>query len=278
MKINGGIRFVERGITASLRAMHVDSELIAVANENITGFDKVGYQRKDAIVSSMTEFLGVHGLSTTIDDKIGRINISPNPLDVSLAAKGYFQTESAEGIKITRDGRFKIDKEGNLLTLDDSRVLSNTGMPIKLHIVPDDLKHIKINEKGLISVFNPASNKLEGVAYIGVVDTNGALVMEPKVKQGYNEFSNVSLQEEFINMMPIIKNFDAVYEEIIDLSDTIEEVLNNYNFDDDAMGALFVALNMGDLSEDYIAFVTENHNINLPLKKQRQLRLSFISS
>ncbi len=209
MKINGGIRFVERGITASLRAMHVDSELIAVANENITGFDKVGYQRKDAIVSSMTEFLGVHGLSTTIDDKIGRINISPNPLDVSLAAKGYFQTESAEGIKITRDGRFKIDKEGNLLTLDDSRVLSNTGMPIKLHIVPDDLKHIKINEKGLISVFNPASNKLEGVAYIGVVDTNGALVMEPKVKQGYNEFSNVSLQEEFINMMPIIKNFDA---------------------------------------------------------------------
>ncbi len=209
MKINGGIRFVERGITASLRAMHVDSELISIANDNVNGFDKVGYQRKDAIVSSMTEFLGVHGLSTTIDDKVGRLNISPNPLDISLATKGYFQTESADGIKITRDGRFKIDKEGNLLTLDDSKVLSNTGMPIKLHIVPDDLKQIKINDRGLVSVFNPASNKLEGVAYLGVVDTNGALVMEPKVKQGYNEFSNVSLQEEFINMMPIIKNFDA---------------------------------------------------------------------
>ena len=60
MKINGGIRFVERGITASIRAMHVDSELISITNENITGFDKVGYQRKDAVVSSMTEFLGVH--------------------------------------------------------------------------------------------------------------------------------------------------------------------------------------------------------------------------
>jgi len=209
MKINGGIRFVERGITASLRAMHVDSELISIANDNVTGFDKVGYQRKDAIISSMTEFLGVHGLSTTIDDKVGRLNISPNPLDISLATKGYFQTESADGIKITRDGRFKIDKEGNLLTLDDSKVLSNTGMPIKLHIVPDDLKQIKVNDRGLVSVFNPATNKLEGVAYLGVVDTNGALVMEPKVKQGYNEFSNVSLQEEFINMMPIIKNFDA---------------------------------------------------------------------
>ncbi|MBQ8168929.1 flagellar hook basal-body protein [bacterium] len=209
MKINGGIRFVENGITASIRAMHVDSELISVANENVNGFDKVGYQRKDAVVSSLTEFLGVHGLSTTVDDKVGRINISENPLDISLAAKGYFQTESKEGIKITRDGRFKIDKEGNLLTLDDSKVLSNTGMPIKLHVVPEDMKHIKINDRGLVSVFNPNSNKLESVAYLGIVDTNGALIMEPKVKQGYNEYSNVSLQEEFIGMMPIIKNFDA---------------------------------------------------------------------
>lgn len=209
MKINGGIRFIENGITASIRAMHVDSELITVANDNVNGFDKVGYQRREPIVSSMTEFLGVHGLSTTVDDKIGRLNISENPLDISLAAKGYFQTESKEGIKITRDGRFKLDKEGNLLTLDDSKVLSNTGMPIKLHIVPNDLKQVKINDRGLVSVFNPQTNKLEKVAYLGIVDTNGALIMEPKVKQGYNEFSNVSLQEEFINLMPVIKNFDA---------------------------------------------------------------------
>ena len=209
MKINGGIRFVENGITASIRAMHVDSELIAIANENVTGFDKVGYQRKEPIVSSMTEFLGVHGLSTTVDDKVGCINISENPLDISLASKGYFQIEGKEGIRITRDGRFKYDQEGNLLTLDDSKVLSNTGMPIKLHVVPDEPKQVRINGKGLVSVFNPKINKLENVAYLGIVDTNGALVIDPQVKQGYNEFSNVALQNEFINMMPVIKNFDA---------------------------------------------------------------------
>lgn len=209
MKINGGIRFIENGITASIRAMHVDSELIAIANENVTGFDKVGYQRKEPVVSSLTEFLGVHGLSTTVDDKVGRMNISENPLDISLASKGYFQIESKDGIKITRDGRFKYDKEGNLLTLDDSKVLSNTGTPIKLHVVPDEPKQVRINGKGLVSVFNKETGKLENVAYLGIVDTNGALVMEPQVKQGYNEFSNVALQNEFINMMPVIKNFDA---------------------------------------------------------------------
>ena len=68
MIIHGGIRFSEKGITTSLRAMHVQSELIGMYNENIIGFDKIGYQRKDPVVSSFTEFLGVHGLSQTVDD------------------------------------------------------------------------------------------------------------------------------------------------------------------------------------------------------------------
>ena len=116
MKINGGIRYCEKGLTASLRAMHVQSELIGMYNENVTGFDKIGYQRKDPIVSSFTEYIGIHGLSQTIDDKVGRIAMSDNPLDLALANKGYFQTQTAEGVKLTRDGRFKLDKSGNLLT------------------------------------------------------------------------------------------------------------------------------------------------------------------
>lgn len=209
MKLNSGISFNDSGLTTSLRAMHVQSELIGIANENIGGFDKVGYQRKDAVVSSFTEFLGVHGISTAVDDKVGRISVTDNPLDLALATKGYFQTASKEGIKLTRDGRFKLDKEGNLLTLDDSKVLANDGSAIKLHIVPEDLKDILINSKGMVSVFNKETKKMEKVATIGVVDTNGALVMSPEVKQGYNEFSNVALEREFLGMSPIIRNFEA---------------------------------------------------------------------
>ena len=47
------------------------------------------------------------------------------------------------------------------------------------------------------------------IGNIGIVDANGIAVMDPNVKQGYNEYSNVALQEEFIKMMPIMKNFDA---------------------------------------------------------------------
>ena len=209
MKINGGIRYCEKGLTASLRAMHVQSELIGMYNENVGGFDKIGYQRQEPVVSSFTEFLGVHGLSKTTDDKIGRIAMSENPLDLALANKGYFQIQTADGIKLTRDGRFKLDKQGNLLTLEDDKVLSNAGVPIQLSVVPDQLKDVRINAKGLVSVLNRKTNKFENCGFLGVVDTNGVVVMNPEVKQGYNEYSNVSLQDEFIGMMPIIRNFEA---------------------------------------------------------------------
>lgn len=209
MQINGGIRFCEKGLTTSLRAMHVQSELIGMYNENVIGFDKIGYQRKDPVVSSFTEFLGIHGLSQTVDDKVGRIAMSDNPLDLALANKGYFQTQSEDGVKLTRDGRFKLDKEGYLLTLEDHNVLSNAGVPIQLPVVPEQIKDVRINSKGMVTVLNRTTNKFETAGYIGVVDANGVIVTDPQVKQGYNEYSNVSLQDEFIGMMPIVRNFEA---------------------------------------------------------------------
>ena len=209
MKINGGIRYFERGIDVAIRAMQVQTELMSIANENITGFDKVGYQRQEAVVSSFTEYIGVNGISKTTDTQVGRISMSENPLDFAIAREGYFQTEGDDGIKLTRDGRFKLDKDGNLLTLDDRRVLSNAGMPIRLPVVPEKVEDVKVDESGLVKVLDKKTGELMLAGHIGVVDANGMVVMDPQVKQGYNEYSNVALQNEFINMMPIIRNFEA---------------------------------------------------------------------
>ena len=209
MKINGGVRYCELGVRSSIRAMHVATELMGITNENVIGFDKVGYQRKDAVVSSFAEYLGVDGISRNTDEKIGRIMTSEKPLDIALANKGYFQIQTPNGIQLTRDGRFKLDKDGYLLNLEDNKVLSDSGVPIKLHRVPEDVKEVVINRKGLVSVFNKDKRKLESVAYLGIVDSNGMAVMNPDVKQGFNEYSNVSLQNEFLAVMPTIRNFEA---------------------------------------------------------------------
>lgn len=209
MQINGGVRFCEQGIKASIRAMHVQSEVLGMINENVAGFDKVGFQRREPVISSFTEYIGIHGLSQTIDDQPGRIMVSKNPLDISMANKGYFQVQTPEGVRLTRDGRFKLDKLGNLLDLEDNAVLSDAGMPIKLPVVPDNPAEVVVNAKGKISVYNKEDGSLMDAGYLGIVDSNGLAVLNPDVKQGYNEHSNVVLQNEFLAVKPVVRNFEA---------------------------------------------------------------------
>ena len=226
MQINGGVRFCEQGMKASIRAMHVQSEILGMINENVTGFDKVGFQRREPIVSSFTEFIGVHGLSSTVDDQVGRIMASKNPLDITMANKGYFQIQTPEGVQLTRDGRFKLDREGNLLNLEDNPVLSDAGMPIKLPVVPDNPAQVVVNTKGKVSVYAKDSNQLLDAGYIGIVDSNGMAVLNPDVKQGYNEYSNVSIQNEFLAVKPVVRNFEANRQIFLIESSNLQKVIS----------------------------------------------------
>lgn len=226
MQINGGVRFCEQGMKASIRAMHVQSEILGMINENVAGFDKVGYQRKEPVVSSFSEYIGIHGLSSTIDDQVGRIMVSKNPLDISMANKGYFQIQTPEGVRLTRDGRFKLDKSGNLLSLEDYPVLSDAGMPIKLPVVPDNPKEVVVNSKGKVSVYDKTSNSMLEAAYLGIVDANGMAVLNPDVKQGYNEHSNVTIQNEFLAVKPVVRNFEANRQIFLLESSNLQKVIS----------------------------------------------------
>ncbi|MBR6099207.1 flagellar hook basal-body protein [bacterium] len=226
MQLNGGIQYFRDGIRTPLKAMQVQTELINIHNNNVVGFDKVGYQRQEAVVSSFTEYIGVHGVSTTTDDKVGRITMTENPLDLAIATKGYFQIGTDNGIKLTRDGRFKLDKNGNLLTLENDKVLSESGLPIKLPFVPDDLQKIKIEANGRIQVFDDKKRVLVPVATLGVVDSRGLLVDETNIKQGYCEFSNVAMAQEFMEMMPIMRNFEANRQMFLIQNQNLQKVIS----------------------------------------------------
>ena len=226
MQINGGVRFCEQGMKSSIRAMHLQSEVLGMINENVAGFDKVGFQRREPVVSSFTEYIGVHGLSNTVDDAVGRIMVSKNPLDITMANKGYFQIQTPEGVKLTRDGRFKLDKDGYLLDLEDQHVLSDAGLPIRLPAVPDNPSQVVVNTKGKISVWDKASNQLVEAGFLGIVDSNGMAVLNPDVKQGYNEHSNVVLQNEFLAVKPVVRNFEANRQIFLLESSNLQKVIS----------------------------------------------------
>jgi flagellar basal body rod protein FlgG len=209
MTVIGGIKYSEKGMVQNIRAMRMQTVLMGITNENVTGFDKVGYQRKIPVVSSFAEYIGEDAISTTVDDSVGRLGLTDNPLDVALAEKGYFQILTKDGIKLTRDGRFKMDKDGSILSLEGDKVLTNMGTPLVLPVVPEKLSDISIDLNGIVRVLNNKTRKFETAGTLSVVTQEGVAVMEPNVRQGYNEYSNVSMQTEFMQAMMYPKTFEA---------------------------------------------------------------------
>ncbi|UKI40775.1 MAG: hypothetical protein L6V95_11690 [Candidatus Melainabacteria bacterium] len=59
MVLKGKVNNIEDGMVSSLRAMHVATARFNMHNDNVSGFDKIGYQRQEAVISSFTEFLGI---------------------------------------------------------------------------------------------------------------------------------------------------------------------------------------------------------------------------
>ena len=210
MRLAAGINFDASGIAQSINAMQMDMDIMGIFGENVVGFDKVGYQRKEAVISSFAEFIGPNALSHSIDEQVGRLAMTQKPLDIALSDKGYFQVLNNDGsIELTRDGRFQIDKNGNLLTQANQKVLSAGGAPIVLPYIPESLDKIKIGLDGTIGVFDEEKRGLIPAGTIGVVSTDGSLINSNCVRQGYVESSNVALEKEYIEMANYRRSFEA---------------------------------------------------------------------
>jgi flagellar basal body rod protein FlgG len=174
------------------------------------GFDKIGYQRKEAVVSSFAEMIGIHALSETVDDKVGRIAPTKNPLDFAINGKGYFQVLTPTGgINMTRDGRFQLNKAGELVTLTGDNVLSDNGMKIKFPFFPEKLDEIKVNKDGVLTILNKETGKMEVVGTIGVASKTGERIEDKQIVQSHVESSNVDLATEFMALVPYKRNFEA---------------------------------------------------------------------
>lgn len=210
MRLAAGINFDANGIAQSINAIQTSMEIMGIFGENVLGFDKIGYQRKEAVISSFAEYIGPDAVSFSTDDQVGRLAMTERPLDVALSEKGYFQVLNKDGsIELTRDGRFKLNKDGELLTQAEQKVLSTGGMPIVLPFVPDELNKITIGLDGKIGVFDNRERGLVNAGTIGVVNPDGAFVTSNCVRQGYIESSNVSLEKEYAEISNYTKTVEA---------------------------------------------------------------------
>jgi flagellar basal body rod protein FlgG len=214
-------------MTVSTRGMMTPMAVLNVHTDNIANFGVPGYQRKDPIVTSFTEFLGPNGVDISTSTDIGRIRLSGNPLDLALSTPGYFQKVGTSGaIELTRDGRFHLDKDGYLRALDEKKVLGANGQPVRIPKVPYNLdKEFKIAANGDITVYDPKKGDKVFVGKLAVVSQDGAAAKEVDVKQGFIEDSNVYLAKEFVSVMPLRRQFEANRQLFILQSDGLSRMI-----------------------------------------------------
>lgn len=103
-----------------------------IANANTAGMKSSRAEFAGLVASSLAAGgSGGAGLGVTVATvsqtfSQGSINITGNGLDVAINGGGFFQLQMPDGsLAYTRDGSFKLDKDGNILTNTGAKVLGN---------------------------------------------------------------------------------------------------------------------------------------------------------
>ncbi|PIT99168.1 MAG: flagellar hook protein FlgE [Bdellovibrionales bacterium CG10_big_fil_rev_8_21_14_0_10_45_34] len=115
------------GLAAQGEALGVVSDNIA--NANTTGFKTSRAEFQDIIAKNLKGILGGNQIGRGV--KIGAVNpilsqgnidSTEKATDLAISGDGYFVARGSDGESFTRDGSFKFDREGFLITNDDQRV------------------------------------------------------------------------------------------------------------------------------------------------------------
>lgn len=161
-----------------------------------------------------------------------------NPLDVSLNGNGYFMIKTPQGNRLTRNGQFALNTNGNLVTASGSHeVLDQNSSPI---IIPHNVKHITIHAHGgvyadsilvgKIGVFS-VQNQQEQLKSLGnnlLEPLKQTPLISDKyyIKQFGLEESNVSSVRESILMIEILRQYEHAQKIIDEQEQSSKKVLN----------------------------------------------------
>jgi flagellar basal-body rod protein FlgG len=250
------------GMTA--QQMNVDNIAHNLANANTVGFKMRRTQFQDLLYQNIVQPGASAGAQTVIPSGLqlglgarpasneiifvqGNFQQTDNPLDLVIQGRGFFQVRRPSGdLAYTRAGNFHLDRDGNLVTVD--------GDPLEPQItIPPDAQSVTIASDGTVSYMlpgqtaaqlggqiqlanfsNPAGlNSLGHNLYTPTDASGDPTVGNPGGQEGigtlqqfYIEQSNVSVVEEFINLIVSQRAYEA-NSKVVKAADDMYSQVNN---------------------------------------------------
>jgi flagellar basal-body rod protein FlgF/flagellar basal-body rod protein FlgG len=161
---------MDSGYYAAMTGLVARYQALDTAAGNLANAGTPGYRAEreffrsvllgpDALDSQLGETVNNYGLLG--GDRLSLTQGAPqqtgNPLDLAIEGQGFFEIQTANGLRFTRDGGFHRARSGQLVTAAGEPVLSATGQPI-----PVPPGEAAVGADGVLSVAGGA------VATIGV--------------------------------------------------------------------------------------------------------------
>ena len=226
----------------------VERQMDVVAN-NIANMSTHGFKgEKMMFIEHVSESLGssrikktplsyVRDIATMTDTSAGQLEKTGNSLDLAITGEGFFVVQTENGERFTRNGRFKLDGEGQIVTQTGDPLLSAGGNPFFLS--PEDTK-VTISRNGNVSTNNGELGQIRLVNFdapqklLRMADEYFSSeatpldVESPEVEQGMLEGSNVKPILEMAKLIEINRRYDSTRKFIEREDERVRSMLREY--------------------------------------------------
>ena len=212
------------------RQMTLRRQLDIVAN-NIANADTAGFKTeslltaveqrapaKSAQLPHAARFVLDNGVSR--DFTQGSLKQTHNELDVAIEGDAFFSINTPEGERYTRDGRFKLDATGRLVTQGGEAVLDEGGGEITLRregsapaigadgTISQDGQ--RVARLGVVRFDNLAALSKTGEGRYLADGAAPAPAPDVQLRQGMLESSNVQPVLEVVNLIEVSRAYERV--------------------------------------------------------------------
>jgi flagellar basal-body rod protein FlgG len=249
------------GMTA--QQMNLDNVANNLSNASTAGFRRrrvqfqdLMYQNVVAPGSAATQQtvsaglqigLGARPSATEVVQTQGDFSQTGNPYDLTIKGAGFFQVKLPSGeVGYTRSGAFHLDSQGNMTTAD--------GNPLEPGVtIPSGATSMTVGADGTVTVTQPGQSQAQTVGNIQlamfanpgglnsvgnnlflatsasgdpIIGTPGGSEGLGALEQGVLEQSNVSVVEEFIQMIVAQRSYEA-NSRVVTAADQMIQQVNN---------------------------------------------------
>jgi flagellar basal-body rod protein FlgG len=216
--------------------------------QNLANASTSGYRRTVAGVETFVRLLDrqmagpdtpeglyqprVPAATSQIDATVGASRATGNTTDLALRGNGYFTLRLPNGGEAyTRSGNFTLDNTNRLVTEDGCLVLGEKG-PITIRGAKWD-----VSRTGEVMVDDVLVDRLK---LVSLPDLNSAVALSEtrwttkaaqpatsvEVQQGFLESSNVNPVSELVNMITLMRTYEASQRAVQAMDTTLDKAVN----------------------------------------------------